>query len=61
MEIVKEAMKVGKKFYSDYFGKEITVTKFINDINWYFTIEGNPNEYKAKTMLSYFEQRDSKK
>lgn len=50
---------VGEKFYSKYLSCGITVSRVFSDKDWLFTMDkdGNTQEYRAKTELSFFQKR----
>lgn len=50
---------VGEKFFSKYLGCGITVSRVFSDRDWLFTTDedGNTQEYRAQTELSFFQKR----
>lgn len=50
---------VGEKFFSQYLGCGITVSRVFSDRDWLFTTDedGNTQEYRAQTELSFFQKR----
>lgn len=53
-------LKEGNKIQSKYFNAELTITKIIDDKNWFFSLPSGI-VLKAQTPLSYFEYEKNKK
>lgn len=45
---------VGRRVYSPFFRKDLLVTAYKNDREWWFRFHGGVKEHKAQTALSYF-------
>lgn len=53
---------VGEIYYSEFFNKDIVVSRVLNNNHWYFNFVRDPkqNERRAETPLTYFQKKKIK-